>query len=466
MRKLAGFLILLGCVILGAIGCPSKSNNPTAPSNPPAPTGTPTNTPTVTLTGSPTSTPTKTATYTPSNTPTLTASSTPTGTPTLTVTETATATITDTPTLTATATITDTPTDSPTMTATSTHTSTPTPACTYTLNNCDSLSTNGNWASPSGNSTITLSALNDTDGGTGSIDINVTTGSGFNKVASLNNFYPNDLSYAIQIIADVTADASVTTGAGGWCQLHLQADSNAASKYGVEFSDYPNLVGGQQSVTFNVSYANGSIPSGNPISTIYFVLNEQNPTTGNIYIDNIRVAFTVCPVVPPGISADSWDFENNSLTNTSGLGPWTQATGAGYVGGAPLVVSPGQGSTYCMQIPAVFTASSQNAGANIGFASPINGSAFNGVRAHIWMDSSCDAGGYPGGFLQLGDGTNYPLSAYTTLTLNGWTRIDFPATGWGSLNTSAINYIKIFGQSGGSGTYGSGNVLIDNVEFY
>lgn len=55
MRKLAGFFILMGCVILGSLGCPAKSNSPSSPSNPtntntPNPTGTPTGTASATAT--------------------------------------------------------------------------------------------------------------------------------------------------------------------------------------------------------------------------------------------------------------------------------------------------------------------------------------------------------------------------------------------------------------------------------
>ena len=168
----AGFLALS----LFLYGCPSSSNNPTAP----APvtiveivtaTSTPTNTPggypgaTWTATFTPSSTPTETFTSTwtpvtilvtptftftatPTNSPTFTATSTPTatstgtptdtpnytstptGTPTLTATGTATGTATPTgtnsATSTATGTPTDTPTDSPTLTMTSTPTGTPT----------------------------------------------------------------------------------------------------------------------------------------------------------------------------------------------------------------------------------------------------------------------------------------------------------------------------------------------------
>ncbi len=74
MRKLAGFVFLMGCVILGAIGCPSKSSSPSspaAPTNTPVPTGTPTGTPTITGTPTNSATPCTTvvfqATYTFNN---------------------------------------------------------------------------------------------------------------------------------------------------------------------------------------------------------------------------------------------------------------------------------------------------------------------------------------------------------------------------------------------------------------
>ena len=475
---------------------PTMTNSPTLTDTPVfsfTPTSTATDSPTDTATGTPTDTATVTPTSTPSdtetnsptptitNTPTDTATSTPSGTPTDTATVTPTftssntatnspsPTATGTPTNTATLTTTKTPTNTATSTNTATATNTAcSNPCILMVNGCENLTENGNWTT-SGNSSLSLSTLFATQG-TSSLDVDITTGSTFNKIAMLDHFVPNDFTNAVSLAFDYQADASVTTT--GYCQFYLQADfTNGVTTISSNnfSSSNPNVIGGPttQTALFGLMY-----PAGGPwkVSKIYFILNEKNATTGNIYIDNIRGLYCpTCPAFPTPVV--TWDFEGG-LTDPTYGGTWGMipagvASGVTYVGTSMTTSTPGQDSNTCMDITATFSAQNQQAGAELFPTTAINGSTFNGLRAWVWIDSACDSNGFPGSQLQLGDGANFPQSSFQSLVKNGWVMVDFPASSWGALNASNITMIKPTVNLGGSGSsFGTGHVKFDNIEFY
>ncbi len=306
MRRIAGFLILLGCVILGAMGCPSKSSSPSSPS---APTDTPTSIPgtatstaTQTATSTPTSSATKTATSTTTGTPTLTATQTATGTLTNTATQTATATITDTGTSTATFTITNTPTDSPTLTPSGTPTDTPTVTSTFTATltqtPCGPTAfqssynfSNGNncWNLDAGSSALVTSfgatgslqhngnnsyqvTVNNTSGSTSTVQIEVQ----YNPVTNLCGYsvtvwaYVDSSLYAsgehLQVFDQNTGFANfegagygTLTGGGTWIQYIFSGMTNTnVFQFGVQLSGIPS---GQTGSFYIADVAFGAPPT-------------------------------------------------------------------------------------------------------------------------------------------------------------------------------------------------------------
>ncbi len=353
-----------------------------------------------------------------------------------------------TPTMTPSPTVTSTP-GGPTATATSTTVSS---GCTL-LYDCQALVENNySWAAGA-NAAISTSSTWHTYG-TQSIDCNVTTGNTWCKIANINSFFPISTTGMTQIIADVDVDASMVTGNGGYDQLVLQTNAgNTLATAAI------GLAAGAQSVTFTVS---GSVAAS--INDYEFIYQSGGTPTGNIYLDNIQVVFTgACPTPVPDTYIQGWNFEGNSLTDT--VGTWVTIGGAD-LGMNLLVTQPGDLSSYCADVTANFTAANQTAGMIMVPGTAIDGSSFTGIRASFWIDSSCAPGQYPSGEIQLGDGTNYPSSPWTNLTLGGWTTITYPVSSWGTFTTSNINMVKVFVNLGGASAFGSGHVKFDNIEFY
>jgi hypothetical protein len=296
------------------------------------------------------------------------------------------------------------------------------------------------------------------------VDVDITSATGFNDVANLDSFTPALLN-PTAIIVDLTADASVTSLAGGgYCVLSLQANtSGGTNQYQVNANaTSPNIVGGAQSVTVMLSYGASYLTSGNTITKLFFVVNSSTGNTGNIYIGDVKVLYpSTCQSIPTPVTADTWTFENDSLTNS--LGSWvsqgTICTGIG-------VVNQGQDSSYSMAVSGTWGAAFQSLEAAISPSTPINATGFNGVEAWVYIPTTTLPGGFPGAFIQLGDGTNYPESAYITLDHGGWTYVNMPASAWGSLNAASVNFIQVIVQSDSTTPTGSGYFLADNIGFY
>jgi hypothetical protein len=333
------------------------------------------------------------------------------------------------------------------------------PTCVALLNGCENLTENGNWTTPDGRSTLALSTTNVTQG-SNSMDINVTTANGWNKIAGLDHFWPMDWSSVTKMIVDMHVDASVTTSTGGWCQLALQADSsdgvlNSSSIY-TTAGDIKN-----GSVTVFIGMPPGGAPVTNLLRKLYFVLNEGAGTAGHIYIDNIRLMYSPsCPTATPTpIAGANWTFEDGTTQS------WVLGAGAGFGGTGFGAGTPGLNSTYCLDLTRTFTTGNERAGAELNLGTAINGTTFNGIRAKIYVDASI-SGDYPCVFIQLGDGANYPQSTCVNPAQGGWMQLDFPASSWGTFTKSTISYIKVYIQSASAAPYGTGHVKIDNIEFY
>gem|GEM_PF-3682092 len=357
-----------------------------------------------------------------------------------------------TPTMTSTQTTTYTPggnTPTVTMTPTSTTVSS---GCTLTYD-CQSLvGSSYSWAAGA-NAAISTSSTWHGTGGSQSIDCNVTAGNTWCKIATINSFFPISTAGMTQIIVNVDVDASMVTGNGGWDQLVLQTNAG-----GTLASAAIGLATGPQSVTFTISGAPATI------NDYEFIYQSGGTPTGNVYFGDVQVVFTgACPAPTIPTYIQGWTFEGNSLTDT--IGTWVTIGGTD-LGTNLLVTQPGDLSTYCADVTATFTAANQTAGIIMVPTTPINGSSFTGIRANFWIDSSCAPGDYPGGEIQLGDGTNFPENGWTNVTMGGWTTITYPVASWGTFNTASISMIKVFVNLGGASAFGAGHVKFDNIEFY
>ncbi len=124
-----------------------------------------------------------------------------------------------------------------------------------------------------------------------------------------------------------------------------------------------------------------------------------------------------------------------------------------------------------MVIPTTFAGQSQLSGAIISFSTPLDASALTGVRAQMYIDSAAlPSDGYPGGVIQVGDGSNYPESSWQNLTKSGWVQLDFTISAWGTFTKTNLTMTQCIANTGGSGAFpsfsGNGNVEIDNAEPY
>jgi hypothetical protein len=177
------------------------------------------------------------------------------------------------------------PTATPTRTATATATQ-----CTVMLNGCNTINQNGTWSGANATRTIATTGLpaGMPSEGTGVLQVQITTGSAYNStLATLSAFAPNNFSPAVQLQVDVNIPAALLTALGSYHSMVLIGDSGTI--YFQQLSSAtPNLVAGQQTLTFPLDYPQ-SITSAMALTDINFVINAQNAATGTFYMDNIRL---------------------------------------------------------------------------------------------------------------------------------------------------------------------------------
>ncbi len=443
MKKKFLGLCLLACLVMGAIGCPSK-DNPASPSN-------------------------DTPTFSPTRTSTSTATATVTGTlPTFTATFTAT----DSPTYTTTSTATETATETFTMTPTATVCTAASIQTTYTFESSPDC-----WHVDAGNAIIVDSGLSTVQkhGGSSSysVTINNGTGSAANAQIDLTYATPQDLSGA-SVTIWYYMDASL---AGANMQI---AEQNTGCSWDALWINTP-ATDAWTSVVFSPSTSpcsNASTPD-NVNQLVIQLTNVPAGAHGRLYVDDITIVLPAGPTATPTYTLTpnpnyTWNFENNALHNTAdATDSWAQATDTGFISGVPFVTAPtvSNGSSYCMAVPVTFTAQNQLAGAILSFATPIDVSALTGIRAKMYLDSAAiPSDCYAGGVIQVGDGANYPESSWQNLTAGAWVQLDYPMSSWGAFTKTNLTMIKCIANTGGSGTFtsfsGTGNVEIDDVELY
>jgi hypothetical protein len=332
------------------------------------------------------------------------------------------------------------------------------------FNGCESVSENGTWTG--GGAARAFNTTNATEG-TNAMQIAISSASGWhNGIANLEAFRPFFWDAYTQLIADVTVDASVIAGAG-YAQLMLRADSCVEGDYGQSAyaSNDPGLVAGTQTLTWNLSAAAGSVLPGSPLSKIYFVYNNGGPAaspgTGNITIDNIRLAYP-CGAPPPAYPI--WTFGSN-------LQNWVASFAPG--GAAASSASPGyggSGSCYNLNVP--FTAQDQTAEIQYtvncftGNHLPFDFTG-RGIRVQVWMDTGM-TDGTPGGtiYFQSNNWGAWEDSGWANLTPGAWNLLTFTPT-WVGGNAADVQRIGIRVMTGASGTvFGTGNIKFDDIEIF
>ena len=184
------------------------------------------------------------------------------------------------------------------------YTPTSTPAtpvvCETLFNACESMTENGTWSGV--NATRALSSSWFTEG-TSSLKCTVVNPTGWNdNILVLSAFTPALWQGLRRISMDLLVDPGVVNGAS-YSQFHMVVDADwpISKYYRIVVTNFPKIVVGQQSVTFNIDFAadveSPKILPTDPISKLTLIYNRSTPLpgqgTGNIYVDNVR--FHYCP---------------------------------------------------------------------------------------------------------------------------------------------------------------------------
>ncbi len=210
-------------------------------------------------------------------------------------------------------------------------TPTPMPTCGILFNGCESLTQNGVW---SGTRAVrTLSASHATEGSY-SLQAAISSWIGWNdQLFLLDSFAPTQWSPFYQLKVDVYVEPTLLEGST-FCQFVLIGDSATAGKYYCPLTNpanYPGLVPGQQTVTWNLDYwGTGAfqIPAGSAVTKLYLIINTDAPGgTGSAYsitIDNLRLVARCgtptpqpTPTPPCGVLFNGFE----SLTENGALVP-------------------------------------------------------------------------------------------------------------------------------------------------
>jgi GH18 family chitinase len=222
------------------------------------------------------------------------------------------------------------PTDTATPTMTDSFTPSPTPVCGLLLNGAESLGENGTWSGTSAVRSI-VSAGSAPAGavtqGSNGLYVNITVSAGWNdQMANLAGFAPSVWTGYIQLAMDVNVAASVVAGAG-YSQLLLRADCatcGAGLWYQPISADQPNLVAGQQTVTWALDFSAGTLPAGAAISNLTLIYNNNASTaTGAIYVDNVRL---IGPCFSPTSTRSPSPSRTATRSATPSLTPSATAT--------------------------------------------------------------------------------------------------------------------------------------------
>ncbi len=185
----------------------------------------------------------------------------------------------------------------------------PAGACTQLANSFETFTgtnpyttENGSLAPDSNNPTLSQTTTGATDG-SNALDIDITNNGGWNQLVDWSGFAQSDFTNVTQILMDVTVDSSlIQTGAGAYNQLALVANPSTWTP----ITGNIDITTGLQTVVFTVSGAPAQV------NDLLLIFNTGGSGTGNIYVDNVRFVYSVCPPTPtptPNIPANGlWTF--------------------------------------------------------------------------------------------------------------------------------------------------------------
>jgi|SRR5581483_732092 len=336
-KKFLGFSLLVVCLMIGVVGCPSNNNSPSSPSAP-----NPTNTFTSISTGTPTSSPTVTPTGTPS--------------------------------------------------ATATNSATPCTTvvfqATYTFDSsidCWQVDANSPYITGYGISTTTKRT------GTGALNafVNNTSGAVTGVQVEINYPVAQNLSGAsVTFYVNVDATLLASNGSSG---INVFDMNTGYTNYE---SNNPNITKAQGGTWVQVVH-NG-LTNGSVIQLGIQLYNIPIGATGNIYIDDLSITVPVGPTPTPTNSptpAYQWTYEDNGVDN------WYVAWGGATVPTNSVAVTGfGYSSSYGLDL--IFNGSAGDndiqAQASNGPANfPLNFSTLNttSVSCWVWANTSAYTGG-------------------------------------------------------------------------
>ncbi len=337
-------------------------------------------------------------TFTPTATATPTASPTPTSTKTPTATRTPTATGTL-------ATASFTPSASPTFTRSATPSPSPTPApgCPVLFNDCESPAENGAWSGTGATRAVT--ALHATLG-TNSLRVNITANPGgwYDQIANLSGFNPNAWSDVTDVVLDIYADASLSTGST-YHQLALFADTSGKS-YQSLVSALPSVNSGSNTVTLHLNFGAGSILPADTLTTLYFIYNSDTTVgTGNFYIDDIRLVRSPCP------GGSATPTASRTLTPTPTSTPSATVSPTGTLPPSPTWTSTGTPTPTWSATP---TPTASNTSTSTFTSSPTGTNTLTPVPSATWTPSF----------------TATPTRTPSPTPTPSWTRTPSPTSTW------------------------------------
>ena len=363
-------------------------------------------------------------------------------------------------------------------TPTKTPTPTPTP-CIRLLNGCNSLTENGTWSGANATRSIASTGLpaGMPSEGTGCMAVSITTGAAYNaSFAILTGFLPVTFGPAVQLQVDVNIPSAFLTALGSYHSMVLIGDSGTT--YFQQLSSVtPNLVAGQQTLTFPLDYP-ASITSAMSLTDINFVINAQNAVTGTIYMDNIRLVNscgiptnTPTPTITPTPCTSLF----NGCETLTDNGTWdgTNATRTIVTSstGAPAGM-PSQG-TGCMKAQVTTASGYNNAVFNLSGFTPTDFYGTTRISMDLYADAALIGSGYNQLLLFADSGSNAiyftGLSSTVPNVVSGkqtltWT-IDFQNPGGGASSiTSAMPITKLYWVYNTSATTALGNFYVDNIQ--
>jgi len=191
---------------------------------------------------------------------------------------------------------------SPTLSRTPSPTFTPTasatPICGTLIDDFESLNDNGTWSGSLATRSIVplgTAPSGAVTSGSNCMMVNLTSGAAYNNdFLRITNFTPTVLSGYTQLKLDIFVTAGMVDS--GYNQLLLVADCAACANgsgtgiwYQAISADAPTLASGEQTLTYNISYAAGGLPLTATVSSLDFILNQGAAHTGALYVDDMRL---------------------------------------------------------------------------------------------------------------------------------------------------------------------------------